>query len=162
MERERDADGLLCRDGLCGPPKDGRELGDAGHHHHHHHHQLSCLHTGVTGGFILSCHPSLSGPEEWAGVHQAEVGSGQFLRWWPGTLHQLQQERQAEPLLPVSRAASRPKTSLEAEKWEMPPVGRPETCPSEDPSTIFLNFPCFRAMSYAPNAIVVCYVNNCK
>lgn len=83
----------------------------------------------VTGSFILSCHSSLSGPEEWARVHQAEVGSGQFLRRWPRTLHQLQQERQAKPLLPVSQAASQPKTSLEAAKCEMPPVGHPETLP---------------------------------
>lgn len=27
MWRERDAGGLLCWDGLCGPPKDGRQLG---------------------------------------------------------------------------------------------------------------------------------------
>lgn len=49
----------------------------------------------------LSCWSFVSGPKEWEGVYQAEVGPGQFLRWWAGHLHQLQQERQTQPVLTV-------------------------------------------------------------
>lgn len=50
---------------------------------------------------------SVAGPKEWEGVDQAEVGPGQFLWRWARHLHQLQQERQTQPVLAV-----RPLTSV--------------------------------------------------
>lgn len=44
---------------------------------------------------------SVAGPKEWERVHPAEVGPGKFLWRWAGHLHQLQQERQTQPLFPV-------------------------------------------------------------
>lgn len=54
----------------------------------------------------IHCLSPVAGPKEWKGVYQAEVGLGQFLRWWARHLHQLQQERQTQPVLAVSALAS--------------------------------------------------------
>lgn len=54
---------------------------------------------------MLTINPPVTGPKEWEGVHQAEVGSGQFLWWWARHLHQLQQERQTQPFLTVTPPA---------------------------------------------------------
>lgn len=49
----------------------------------------------------FSCSLVAAGPEEWEGVYQAEAGPGQFLWRWAGHLHQLQQERQTQPVFTV-------------------------------------------------------------